>query len=131
MGQLISEIGIRGIAPIYFDASFKGSVPGAITVTMEDLEEIYPAASAACKADPAAAGCGKARHGGIAGRAPRATRAMAAFRGGVGSRRQARISMPWMCISTLKGEASVHDRIAPMIADFKARGWRRWTRARW
>ncbi len=53
MGQLITEIGRRGTAPIYFDASFKGPYPEASPVTMEDLEELYPAASAACKADPA------------------------------------------------------------------------------
>ena len=53
MGQLISEIGHRGLAPIYFDAAFTGPYPARSPVTMEDLEEIYPAASAACKADPA------------------------------------------------------------------------------
>ena len=53
MGQLISEIEHRSIAPVYFDASFKGPYPDESPVTMEDLEEIYPAASAACKADPA------------------------------------------------------------------------------
>ncbi|HUO90522.1 MAG TPA: arginine--tRNA ligase [Rhizomicrobium sp.] len=51
MGQLISEIGHRGIAPVYFDASFTGPYPDASPVTMDDLEEIYPAAAAACKAD--------------------------------------------------------------------------------
>ncbi len=53
MGQLISEIGHRGIAPIYFDANYTGPYPKESPVTMDDLEEIYPAASAACKADPA------------------------------------------------------------------------------
>jgi arginyl-tRNA synthetase len=52
MGQLISEIEHRGMAPIYFDAGFKGPYPEQSPVTMDDLEEIYPAASAACKADP-------------------------------------------------------------------------------
>ena len=51
MGQLISEIGHRGVAPVYFDASFTGPYPDASPVTMDDLEEIYPAAAAACKAD--------------------------------------------------------------------------------
>ena len=51
MGQLISEIGHRGIAPIYFDPDFTGPYPEQSPVTMEDLEEIYPTASAACKAD--------------------------------------------------------------------------------
>ncbi len=51
MGQLISEIGHRGIAPVYFDAGFTGPYPAQSPVTMDDLEELYPAASAACKAD--------------------------------------------------------------------------------
>ncbi len=53
MGQLISEIGLRGIAPVYFEEDFKGPYPKQSPVTMSDLEELYPAASAACKADPA------------------------------------------------------------------------------
>jgi arginyl-tRNA synthetase len=53
MGQLISEIGRRGIAPVYFDANFTGPYPSASPVTMDDLEEIYPAAATACKADEA------------------------------------------------------------------------------
>ena len=52
MGQLISEIEVRGIAPLYFDEAFKGPYPEQSPVTMEDLEELYPVASAACKADP-------------------------------------------------------------------------------
>jgi arginyl-tRNA synthetase len=52
MGQLISEIGHRGIAPVYFDAAYKGPYPDESPVSMEDLEELYPAAAAVCKADP-------------------------------------------------------------------------------
>jgi arginyl-tRNA synthetase len=52
MGQLISEIGHRGIAPIYFDAAYKGPYPDESPVSMDDLEELYPAAAAVCKADP-------------------------------------------------------------------------------
>jgi len=51
MGQLISEIERRGIAPVYFDSTFAGPYPAQSPVTMDDLEEIYPAAVAACKAD--------------------------------------------------------------------------------
>jgi arginyl-tRNA synthetase len=96
MGQLISEIGIRGIAPIYFDAAFKGPYPEQSPVTMEDLEEIYPAASAACKADPA--------------RLDAARRATVELQDGRPGYRAiswwcrkpapSANSMPWMCIST-------------------------------
>jgi len=53
MGQLISEIEIEGTAPIYFDPNFTGPYPGESPVSMDDLETLYPRASAACNADPA------------------------------------------------------------------------------
>jgi arginyl-tRNA synthetase len=122
MGQLISEIGIRGIAPIYFDADFKGPYPEQSPVTMEDLEEIYPAASAACKADPA--------------RLEAARRATVELQDGrpgyralwrhfvevseAGAKRE--FDALDVHFDLWKGEASVHDCIAPMIADLKARG---------
>jgi len=53
MGQLISEVEKRGIAPVYFDAAFTGPYPQESPVSMDDLAELFPAASAACKADPA------------------------------------------------------------------------------
>ncbi len=52
MGQLISEIQIRGLAPVYFDAHHEGPYPAASPVSMDDLEALYPAAAAACKSDP-------------------------------------------------------------------------------
>jgi arginyl-tRNA synthetase len=122
MGQLISEIGIRGIAPIYFDAAFKGPYPEQSPVTMEDLEEIYPAASAACKADPARLDAAR-----------RATVELQDGRPGyralwrhfvvvseAGAKRE--FDALDVHFDLWKGEASVHDRIAPMIADFKTRG---------
>ncbi|HEY8255330.1 MAG TPA: arginine--tRNA ligase [Rhizomicrobium sp.] len=122
MGQLISEIGIRGIAPVYFDAGFKGPYPEQSPVTMEDLEEIYPAASAACKADPARLDAAR-----------RATVELQDGRPGyralwrhfvevseAGAKRE--FDALDVHFDLWKGEASVHDRIAPMIADLKARG---------
>ena len=122
MGQLISEIGIRGIAPIYFDAGCKGPYPEQSPVTMEDLEEIYPAASATCKADPARLDAAR-----------RATVELQDGRPGyralwrhfvevseAGAKRE--FDTLDVHFDLWKGEASVHDRIAPMIADFKARG---------
>jgi arginyl-tRNA synthetase len=53
MGQLISEIEIEGTAPIYFDPNVVGPYPADSPVSMEELETLYPRASAACKADPA------------------------------------------------------------------------------
>jgi arginyl-tRNA synthetase len=52
MGQLISQIEIEGLAPVYFDANHEGPYPDQSPVSMDDLEVLYPRAAAACKADP-------------------------------------------------------------------------------
>ena len=122
MGQLISEVEIKGVAPIYFDAGFKGPYPEQSPVTMEDLEELYPAASAACKADPA--------------RLEAARRATVELQDGRPGYRA--LWRHFVAVSELglerefaslgvkfdlwKGESSVHDLIAPMLEDLKARG---------
>jgi arginyl-tRNA synthetase len=120
MGQLISEIGHRGIAPIYFDANFKGPYPEQSPVSMEDLEDIYPAASAACKADPA--------------RLEEARKATADLQAGRPGYRalwehffavsKFGLEREWSSLGIhfdlWKGEASVEPLIAPMIDDLKA-----------
>jgi arginyl-tRNA synthetase len=53
MGQLITEVQREQPNLPYFDPNFTGPYPNQSPVTMEDLEEIYPRASAASKADPA------------------------------------------------------------------------------
>ncbi len=122
MGQLISEIGHRGIAPVYFDAAFTGPYPEESPVTMDDLEEIYPAAAAACKADPA--------------RLEEARKATAELQSGRPGYRalwehffavsRFGLEREWGSLGVhfdlWKGEASVEPLIAPMIADLKARG---------
>jgi len=121
MGQLITEIGHRGIAPIYFDANFTGPYPKESPVTMDDLEEIYPAASAACKANPA--------------RLEEARKATADLQAGRPGYRalwehffavsRFGLEREWGSLGIhfdlWKGEASVEPLIAPMIADLKAR----------
>ncbi|MEM8770700.1 MAG: arginine--tRNA ligase [Pseudomonadota bacterium] len=52
MGQLISELQLRSPELPYFDEGASGPLPEEAPVSFKDLEEIYPAASAACKADP-------------------------------------------------------------------------------
>src|SRR5262249_62303975 len=53
MGQITAEVARRQPNLPYFDPAQSGPYPKESPVTLEDLEEIYPAASAACKADPA------------------------------------------------------------------------------
>jgi arginyl-tRNA synthetase len=122
MGQLISEIGRRGTAPVYFDAACKGPYPDESPVTMDDLEEIYPAAAAACKADPARLE-----------EARRATAELQAGRPGYlalwrhfvkvserGLNRE--YSSLGVTFDLWNGEASVDPLIPPMIEDLKRRG---------
>jgi arginyl-tRNA synthetase len=122
MGQLISEIELRGSAPVYFDAAFTGPYPEVSPVTMEDLEELYPAASAACKADPAR--LDKAR---------RATLELQDGRSGYRAlwRHFVKVSEIGLARETASlgisfdlwnGESSVQALIAPMLEDLKARG---------
>ena len=122
MGQLISEIEARGTAPVYFDAAFTGPYPDVSPVTMEDLEELYPAASAACKADPARLD-----------QARRATLELQDGRPGyralwrhfvkvseVGLTRE--FASLGVRFDLWNGESSVQEMIPPMLEDLKARG---------
>jgi arginyl-tRNA synthetase len=122
MGQLISEIGHRGIAPIYFDADYRGEYPAKSPVTMDDLEELYPAASAACKADPARLEEARA-----------ATAELQAGRAGYRALWQHFVNVSehgltreygslGIHFDLWKGEASVEPLIGPMIEDLKSRG---------
>jgi arginyl-tRNA synthetase len=121
MGQLIAEIGHRGMAPIYFDPDYKGPYPEESPVSMEELEELYPAASAACKADPARLEEARA-----------ATAELQAGRPGYRAlwrhfflvseqglkREYASLGVKF---DLWKGEADVDPLIGPMIEDLKAR----------
>jgi arginyl-tRNA synthetase len=51
MGQLITELRRERPDLVYFDAGRTDGYPQASPVTLEDLERLYPQASAACKAD--------------------------------------------------------------------------------
>jgi arginyl-tRNA synthetase len=122
MGQLISEIGIRKIAPVYFDANYTGPYPEESPVSMDDLEEIYPAAAAACKADPVRLE-----------EARLATKELQEGRPGyralwrhfftvseVGLKRE--YGSLGVAFDLWKGEADVDPLIPPMVEDLKARG---------
>jgi arginyl-tRNA synthetase len=53
MGQLIAELAVRRPDLPYFAEGDKSPYPEQSPVSMDDLEELYPAASAHCKSDPA------------------------------------------------------------------------------
>jgi arginyl-tRNA synthetase len=122
MGQLISEIELEGTAPIYFDVNFIGPYPDTSPVTMDDLETLYPRASAACKADPARLEAAR-----------RATVELQAGRAGYRAlwRHFVKVSERGLerefgslgvMFDLWNGESSVDALIQPMIEDLKARG---------
>lgn len=55
MGQLISELELREPDLPYFSEGAEGPFPDEAPITLRDLEAMYPAASADCKADEARA----------------------------------------------------------------------------
>jgi arginyl-tRNA synthetase len=122
MGQLISEIEIEGTAPVYFNPNFVGPYPDQPPVSMDDLEMLYPRASAACKADPARLEAAR-----------RATVDLQAGRAGyralwrhfvkvseVGLERE--FGALGIRFDLWNGESSVDALIPPMIEDLKNRG---------
>lgn len=121
MGQLISEIGQRGIAPIYFDQTYTGPYPAESPVSMDDLEVLYPAASAACKADPKRLEEARTATAELqAGRA--GYRALWHHFVNVSERGLTReYGSLGVSFDLWKGEASVEPLIGPMIEDLKSR----------
>ena len=122
MGQLIAQIEVEGTAPIYFDPNVTGPYPAESPVSMDDLETLYPRASAACKADPARLEAAR-----------RATVDLQAGRPGyralwrhflavseAGLKRE--FGALGVAFDLWKGESSVDALIAPMLEDLKARG---------
>ena len=105
-------------------ANFTGPYPEESPVTMDDLEELYPAASAACKADPARLEAAR-----------RATVELQEGRPGYRAlwRHFVKVSERGLerefgslgvHFDLWKGESSVDALIAPMIDDLKRAGWR-------
>ena len=122
MGQLISEVEARGLAPVYFDAALKGPYPEQSPVTMEDLEEMYPAASAACKADPARLDAARRATVDLQDGRP-GYRALWRHFVTVSERGLEReFGSLDVKFDLWNGESSVHDLIGPMLDDLEARG---------
>jgi arginyl-tRNA synthetase len=122
MGMLISELEIRRPDLPYFDKSFTGPYPKESPVTLEELDAMYPKASADSKANPE--------------RMERSRQATAELQDGRPGYRALwqhffDISVAAMkrdygnlgvTFDLWKGEAIVHDLIAPMVDAMKKQG---------
>ena len=134
MGQLIAELARERPDLPYFDESFTGPYPEESPVTVDDLAELYPRASAACKVargetDQDAIAAAKAR----LAEAQAATVALQDGRPGYRAlwRHFIDVSIPALeadyeelgvSYELWRGEASVHDRIEPLVAALEAKG---------
>jgi arginyl-tRNA synthetase len=122
MGQLITELKHERPELPYFDETFTGPYPNQSPVTMDDLEVLYPRASAACKASPERLE-----------EARKATKELQAGRPGYralwqhfravsfdGVRRE--FSALGVHFDWWKGESDVDAIVAPMVEDLRKRG---------
>ena len=122
MGQLITEVKREQPGLPYFDEAFTGPYPAAPPVSLEDLERLYPIASAASKADPARAA-----------EARQATAELQAGRPGYRALWRHFIEVSRAAIEReyedlgvtfdwWKGEADVDPLIAPMVDELRKNG---------
>lgn len=122
MGQLITEVELVMPDLPYFDIDFEGPYPSKSPVTMDDLQTLYPQASAACKDDKDRLEAARA-----------ATRALQAGRPGYVALWRHFLDVSKEALKqdfdTLgvrfdlwNGEADVDPLIPDMVADLKSRG---------
>lgn len=122
MGQLITELKREKPDLPYFDENFKGPYPNHSPVTMDDLEVLYPRASAACKADPARLEEARKATAELQAGRPGYRALWAHFRAvsfeGVKREFDALgVKFDWW-----KGESDVDHYVAPMVQDLVKRG---------
>lgn len=123
MGMIISALEQLHPDWPYFDPAFKGPYPEESPVTMADLEDIYPKASAACKEDDVKMDAAR-----------RATMELQDGRVGYRALWKHFVSVSIAGIKVnydalgvhfdlWKGESDVHDLIAPMVARLEKDGF--------
>lgn len=121
MGMIISALETAHPDWPYFDESFTGPYPARSPVTMDDLERIYPQAASACKED--AARMDRARQATLDLQNGRAGyRALwAHFRQVSIDGMKANFVALNVRFDLWKGEADVHDLIAPMVDNLRTK----------
>lgn len=122
MGQLISEIEIEQPGLPYFDVNFTGPYPETSPVTMDELETLYPRASAACKADPQRLEAARRATVDLQAGRPGYRALWRHFVAVSEQGLQREFGALGIRFDLWNGESSVDALIPPMIADLKARG---------
>ena len=122
MGQLITELKRDQPTLPYFDATITGPYPNQSPVTMDDLEELYPRASAACKASPERLEDARKATAELQAGRPGYRALWEHFRAVSfeGVRRE--FSALGVTFDWWKGESDVDKLVAPMVAGLQKRG---------
>ncbi len=122
MGMLISEIALQQPDLPYFDGQFDGTYPAQSPVTMEELEALYPKAAANCKTDPARLEAARLATAELQGHRPGYQALWRHFMdvSVAGMRRD--FGSLGVRFDIWKGEADVHDLIAPMVERLQSDG---------
>ena len=119
MGMIISELSRRHPEWPYFDANFTGPYPEQSPVSMQDLEEIYPTASAACKEDAARMAQAHQATVELQNKRPGYYALWHHFMTVSIDSMQRNYAALNVLFDVWKGESDVHDLIAPMVKDLQ------------
>jgi len=122
MGQLITEVKREQPTLPYFDAAFAGPYPKASPVTLEDLERLYPQASAACKADETRAAEARAATAELQGGRPGYRALWKHFIDVSRAAIEREYADLGVTFDLWKGEADVDPLIAPMVEKLRGDG---------
>ena len=123
MGMVISEIQLRHPDWVYFDANYTGPYPAESPVSMDDLAEIYPKASGDSKADPARMALSHQATVELQNKRPGYYALWQHMLNVSVDSMKANFAALNVFFDIWKGESSVHDLIAPMVADLQAKGY--------
>ena len=122
MGMLISEIAIRQPDLPYFDERFDGPYPTDSPVTLEELEALYPTAAADCKADPERLEAARQATAELQRHRPGYQALWRHFMDVSVAGMRADFGDLGVHFDLWKGEADVHDLIAPMVERLRREG---------
>ncbi|HYD98401.1 MAG TPA: arginine--tRNA ligase [Alphaproteobacteria bacterium] len=122
MGQLIAEIAREQPDLPYFDAGFSGPYPNHSPVTVEDLERLYPQASARCKEDPEALAAARQATAELQAGRPGYRALWQHFFDVSVERLKADFGALGVSFDLWLGESSVHELIEPMVEGLRTSG---------
>ncbi|MEO1657026.1 MAG: arginine--tRNA ligase [Pseudomonadota bacterium] len=122
MGQLITEMAQRSPELPYFDPQITDGYPKESPVTVDELAEIYPAASSACKEDPERMAAAQAATAELQDGRPGYRALWQHFVDVSQDALERDYGALDVSYELWRGEASVHDRIEPVTEALRTKG---------